>query len=110
MKFSRPINREVDIDGNTFVVTLDEGGIAFRIKGKRKTAQVQWALVLDIAQGEQGSPAREHLGVSRGESGRAESEAESSSAPTYQQANRPDESTDEELGRTASAGETGSQS
>jgi hypothetical protein len=53
MKFTKPINREVEIRGNTFVVSMDEAGIGFRLKGKRKTAHVNWANVLDITEGEE---------------------------------------------------------
>ena len=42
MKFTKPINREVDIDGNTFIVSFDQNGIDFRVKGKRKTAHTDW--------------------------------------------------------------------
>jgi hypothetical protein len=52
MKFTKAINREVDIDGNTFIVSMDEAGIGFRLKGKRKTARVNWSRVLDIVEGE----------------------------------------------------------
>jgi hypothetical protein len=68
MKFSRPINREVDIDGNTFVVTVEETGIGFRLKGKRKTARVEWTRVLQIAEGEQGERASEFLGFAESSS------------------------------------------
>lgn len=53
MKFTKPISREVDIDGNTYVVTLDETGVDFRVKGKRKSSRVEWARVLEIAGPEQ---------------------------------------------------------
>ena len=60
MKFTKPINREVEIHGNTFIVSMDEAGIGFRLKGKRKTALVNWAAVLEIAEreGEDGSQAK----------------------------------------------------
>jgi hypothetical protein len=64
MKFTKPINREVDIDGNTFIVSFDQNGIDFRVKGKRKTAHTDWNKVLDIARGEDGTSAHEILGVS----------------------------------------------
>lgn len=54
MRFTKPISREVDIHGNTFVVTLDETGVGFRLKGKRKTAHTDWTSVLDSARGEGG--------------------------------------------------------
>jgi hypothetical protein len=63
MKFSKPINREVEIDGNHFIVAFDDIGIEFRLKGKRKTARVEWAHVLDIARGEDGEDARALLGL-----------------------------------------------
>ena len=53
MRFTKPISREVDIDGNTYVVTLDEAGVDFRVKGKRKSSRVEWARVLEIAGPEQ---------------------------------------------------------
>ena len=52
MKFTKPINREVEINGDTFIVSMDEAGIGFRHKGKRKTAHVNWANILEIAEGE----------------------------------------------------------
>jgi len=64
MKFSKPINREVDIDGNTFILSFDDNGIDFRVKGKRKTAHVNWGRVLEIAEGEDGGRALEFLGIS----------------------------------------------
>ena len=69
MKFSMPINREVDIDGNTFIVTVEETGIGFRLKGKRKTARVEWARVLETARGEQGERASEFLGFAESQKG-----------------------------------------
>jgi hypothetical protein len=64
MKFTKPISREVDIDGNTFIVSFDDNGIDFRVKGKRKTAHTDWNRVLEIARGEDGTSAHEILGVS----------------------------------------------
>jgi hypothetical protein len=52
MKFTKPISREVEINGDTFIVSMDEAGIGFRHKGKRKTARVNWANILEIAEGE----------------------------------------------------------
>jgi hypothetical protein len=63
MKFSKPINREVEIDGQNFIVSFDDNGIEFRLKGKRKTARVAWPQVLDSARGEDGSDARSVLGL-----------------------------------------------
>jgi hypothetical protein len=63
MKFSKPINREVDIDGHHFIVSFDNIGIEFRLKGKRKTARVEWSQVIDIARGEDGEDARALLGL-----------------------------------------------
>lgn len=68
MKFTKPINREVDIDGNTFIVSFDQNGIDFRVKGKRKIAHTDWNKVLEIAKGEDGTSAHEILGVSAGKS------------------------------------------
>jgi hypothetical protein len=70
MKFSKPINREVEIDGQDFIVAFDDSGIELRLKGKRKTARVEWAQVLDIARGEDGSDARAMLGLSASAQGR----------------------------------------
>ncbi|MGA9773146.1 MAG: hypothetical protein WBV94_29215 [Blastocatellia bacterium] len=64
MKFTKPISREVDIDGNTFIVSFDQNGIDFRVKGKRKTAHTDWNGVLEIARGEDGTSAHEIFGVS----------------------------------------------
>ena len=63
MKFTKPINREVEIDGHDFIVSFDDLGIEFRLKGKRKTARVAWPQVLDIARGEDGADARALLGL-----------------------------------------------
>jgi hypothetical protein len=63
MKFSKPINREVEIDGQDFIVSFDDSGIELRLKGKRKTARVDWAEVLDSARGEDGADARTMLGL-----------------------------------------------
>ena len=57
MKFTKPINREVEIDGQDFIVAFDDNGIEFRLKGKRKTARVAWPQVLDSARGEDGADA-----------------------------------------------------
>jgi len=74
MKFTKPINREVDIDGNTFIVSFDQNGIDFRVKGKRKTAHTDWNQVLEIAKGEDGTSAHEILGVSASRSEQHETE------------------------------------
>src|SRR5689334_16916188 len=63
MKFTKPISREVEIDGQSFVVSFDDIHIEFRLKGKRKTARVEWSQVLDIARGEDGEDARALLGL-----------------------------------------------
>ena len=63
MKFSKPINREVEIDGHHFIVSFDDTSIEFRLKGKRKTARVTWPQVLDIARGDDGEDARALLGL-----------------------------------------------
>jgi len=52
MKFNKPINREIEFDGNTFVVTMDESGVSFRVKGKRKSSRAEWPAILLIAHGE----------------------------------------------------------
>jgi hypothetical protein len=78
MKFTRPINREVDIDGNVFVVTLDENGVTFRLKGKRRSAQASWSRVLDVAEAE-GKSARAFLGLSEAPRAETGSEKEGSS-------------------------------
>lgn len=67
MRFTKPISREVDIHGNTFIVTLDDAGVGFRLKGKRKTAQTDWASVLERARGESGETAQELFGVPFGD-------------------------------------------
>ena len=54
MKFNKPINREIEIDDNTFVVTMDESGVSFRLKGKRKSQRAEWPAILFIARGESG--------------------------------------------------------
>ena len=128
MKFSRPINREVDIDGNTFVVTVEETGIGFRLKGKRKTARVEWTRVLQIAEGEQGERASEFLGFAEGSSQKGDQaeatermeqifEPETGSADNQAHDNRADDNlsgnnqseenqADDTYRRTATAGET----
>ncbi|MEN3332330.1 MAG: hypothetical protein V7641_1695 [Blastocatellia bacterium] len=63
MKFTKPISREVEIDGQNFIVSFDDINIEFRLKGKRKTARVEWSQVLDIARGEDGEAARALLGL-----------------------------------------------
>jgi hypothetical protein len=63
MKFTRPINREVEIAGNTFIVSMDESGIGFRLKGKRRVARLDWNEAFEIARGEQGASARDFLGL-----------------------------------------------
>lgn len=113
MKFSRPINREIDIDGNTFIVTVEETGVGFRLKGKRKTARVEWNRVLEIAQGERGERASEFLGFAEGSSQKSD-QAESPVAESIErveqtfepETNRGDDQTDSEFSRTATAGET----
>jgi hypothetical protein len=63
MKFTKPISREVEISGNTVIVTLDEGGASFRLKGKRRSTRIDWATVLRSSVGEDGEPALEYLGL-----------------------------------------------
>jgi hypothetical protein len=52
MKFNKPINREVEIDNNTYVVTMDDSGVTFRVKGKRKSLRADWPAILFIARAE----------------------------------------------------------
>jgi hypothetical protein len=66
MKFNKPLNRDVEISGNAFVVGLDQTAITFRLKGKRKVVQVDWQTVLDAARGENGERATEYLGIPKG--------------------------------------------
>ncbi|HVF91523.1 MAG TPA: hypothetical protein VNH22_15770 [Blastocatellia bacterium] len=114
MKFTKPISREVDIDGNTYVVTLDETGVDFRVKGKRKSSRVEWARVLEIAGPEQsagGDQGRADAGQTRKESFEAVSEDHYDTQPLKERdlneeagASREDS---EGLSRSAGAGETG---
>jgi len=112
MKFSRPINREVDIDGNTFIVTVEETGVGFRLKGKRKTARVEWSRVLEIAQGEQGERASEFLGFAESQkSDQPETAGREQSQERMEQIFEPETTGDEnqaddKFSRTASAGDT----
>ncbi|HEX5731190.1 MAG TPA: hypothetical protein VF131_00030 [Blastocatellia bacterium] len=111
MKFSRPINREVEIDGNTFIVTVEETGVGFRLKGKRKTARVEWARVLEIAQGEQGERASEFLGFAESQRGdQPDATGHEESRERMQQIFEPetttnDDQADDRFSRTATAGE-----
>jgi hypothetical protein len=121
MKFTRPINREVDIDGNTFIVSLDESGIGFRLKGKRRVARLEWGEAFEIARGEQGASARDYLGMSGAEPRQASEEAAPQTGvqremPATQieegfqpQSQEPMRSEDEELSRTLSATPTGNE-
>ena len=112
MKFSRPINREIDIDGNTFIVTVEETGVGFRLKGKRKTARVEWARVLEIAQGEQGERASEFLGFAESQRGdQPDTPGREESRERMQQTFEPETTTnddraDDKFSRTATASET----
>lgn len=132
MKFSKPINREVDIDGNTFIVSFDDNGIDFRLKGKRRTAHVDWTQVFNIAQGEQGANARDFLSVGAGQSQQqgvdepermeqifdpqAGGDAEPQMTGAQAQASQADQSLEtesasrEELGRAVTVGEVGPES
>lgn len=129
MKFSKPINREVDIDGNTFIVSFDDNGIDFRLKGKRRTAHVDWTQVFNIAQGEQGENARDFLSVGGGQSQQqgandaermeqifdpqAAGTAEPSTTGAQSRADQPAETEStsrEELGRAVTVGEVGPES
>lgn len=112
MKFSRPINREVEINGNTFIVTVEETGVGFRLKGKRKTARVEWARVLEIARGEQGERAGEFLGFAESQSGdQPDATGREESSERMEQIFEPetntnDDQADDRFSRTAIAGET----
>jgi hypothetical protein len=123
MRFSKPINREVDIDGDTFVVSFDDSGIEFRLKGKRRTAHADWLQVLNVARREQGANAREFPGVGSGqplqgdEAERPEQVFESHVSATAgaqaSHANQPqgtESASREELGRAVTAGEVGPES
>ncbi len=105
MRFTKPISREVDIDGNTFVVSFSDEGIEFRIKGKRRTAQVEWVRVLDIASGDQGEGAREFLGVGEGQGG--SNRSGQPSANTASSDSRESGETDQEMGRAVTASDVG---
>jgi len=52
MKFNKPINREAEINNETYVVTMDDGGVSFRVKGKRKSQRAEWSAILLIARAE----------------------------------------------------------
>lgn len=89
MKFTKPINREVDIDGHHFIVSFDDLGIEFRLKGKRKTARATWPQVLDIARGEDGEDARALLGLGAsipdtGPDTGPDADADAGQTPSYQ--------------------------
>ena len=120
MKFSKPISRELDVDGNTFVVTFSDIGIEFRLKGKRRTARADWTDVVNIAKGEQGESARELLGIETGESSQREAEPQSAEPFKPQRAEATGETSTssthatrdegEEVGRAVTAGEVGPES
>ena len=119
MKFSKPINREVDIEGVTFVVSFDDNGIDFRVKGKRRSAHADWTQVLNIAEGEQGANGREFLGVEAGQPQQqqwvAPERLEQIFDPQAGGINQTQEgqstgATRDELGRAVGAGETGTES
>jgi hypothetical protein len=63
MKFSKPINREVDINGTSYILSLSDTGVEFRVKGKRKATRVDWPQVLELAGGEQGASQRSTSGA-----------------------------------------------
>jgi hypothetical protein len=64
MKFNKPINREAEINNETFVVTMDESGVSFRVKGKRKSLRAEWPAILFIARPEAGEAGRQGTGQS----------------------------------------------
>jgi hypothetical protein len=107
MKFTKPISREVDIDGNTYIVTLDEAGVDLRVKGKRKSSRVEWARVLEIAGPEQSATTREPSA-----SGDQDRETTPAPVPEDQYDTQPlkERNLDEEAGdrsRSAGAGDAG---
>lgn len=106
MRFTKPISREVDIDGNTFIVSFSDEGIEFRIKGKRRTASVDWVRVLDIASGDQGEGARDFLGVQEGQGGspHANQPQSTTNAPV---ASRDTDEDGQEMGRAVTASDAG---
>jgi hypothetical protein len=77
MKFTKPINREAQIEGVDFILSFDDKGIELRVKGKRKTASVTWSQVLDIAAAETGEKARDLFGVRAAVAGVAPQESSS---------------------------------
>jgi hypothetical protein len=122
MKFTRPINREVEINDVTFIVSVDESGIGFRLKGKRRVARLDWSEALEMARGEQGASARDFLGLASGEPQRASREAETEIdahreppareaeevfQPQPQGSSAPD---DDDRSRTVTAAQTGTES
>ncbi|HEY6327871.1 MAG TPA: hypothetical protein VI756_00940, partial [Blastocatellia bacterium] len=65
MKFNKPINRDVEVAGNAFIVGMDNEGVTFRLKGKRKVVRTDWQTVLDAARGEDGELPAEYLGLNK---------------------------------------------
>jgi hypothetical protein len=66
MKFNKPINRDIEIGDSTFVVTMDDTGVSFRVKGKRKSLRADWPAVLFIARGDAADVARPEHGHESG--------------------------------------------
>jgi hypothetical protein len=62
MKFNKPINREAEINNETFVVTMDGNGVSFRVKGKRKSLRAEWSAILFIARAEVPEAERQETG------------------------------------------------
>lgn len=120
MKFTRPINREVDINDVTFIVSLDESGIGFRLKGKRRVARLDWSEALEMARGEQGASARDFLGLASAETQRVsredETEIDAHREPPARDAEevfQPQGSSapdDDDRSRTVTAAQTGTES
>jgi hypothetical protein len=120
MKFTRPINREVEINDVTFIVSLDESGIGFRLKGKRRVARLDWSEALEMARGEQGASARDFLGLASAETQRAsredETEIDAHREPPARDAEevfQPQGSSapdDDDRSRTVTAAQTGTES
>lgn len=100
MKFTKPISREVDINGETYIVSFDDTGIDFRLKGKRKSTRADWSSLLSVAEGEQGAGSRQSQDATGSQQSQGSSETESGAAG--------DDSLN--LSRTATAGDLASES
>ncbi|HKF55875.1 MAG TPA: hypothetical protein VKJ45_10535 [Blastocatellia bacterium] len=94
MKFNKPINREVEIDNNTYVVTMDDSGVSFRVKGKRKSMRAEWPAILFIARAEATETG-----------GHQESAHQESAHHEYGHGEHKEEAAAGTIGRSASAGD-----